>query len=466
MLLRFAVGNFLSFKDVIEFKMAAGKIRRHNSHVAVVGGGKRVLKGAFIFGANAGGKSNLIRSMGFARKAILDGISIGECYKKHFRVDSEYKGKPGIFQFDIFAGGHFYSYGFAVLYQNAEIESEWLYCTDDGDECIFERGRDDTGNMKIDSNIQFEDEKEELRFSVYSDDIANDAMKHKTFLSDMAARSNPDIKYYQPFRDVKKWFDSLHVIYTSSTFLGANVLACNNGDRPTLEQLLKYFDTGIESLSRTYRDFDKVFSNMAENQRSSLKAEFLNNLKDKGFGNTLLYNGKQYKYALRDGDLIIAEVLSDHGNPDDLFDYNDESDGTQRLFDLLPIYDKEFSDCVIVVDELDRSLHTKATTEFIKHFYEEARGSNSQLIATTHDSNIFDLDLLRQDEIWLVERMEDHSASIKPLSSYKPRFDKEVERDYLIGRYGAVPVFDHLALLAGEDGEDERLSAHSNRREA
>jgi len=155
--------------------------------------------------------------------------------------------------------------------------------------------------------------------------------------------------------------------------------------------------------------------------------------------------------------LIIEEVVSDHGNPNDLFEYKDESDGTKWLINLIPIYDEARENCVIVIDELDRSLHSKATQEFIRKFYERANGVNSQLIATTHDTNILDLDLLRQDEIWLVEKTHDNASKIKPLSYYKPRHDKghNVGKDYLIGRYGAVPIFNNLALLEDEDTNDE-----------
>ena len=66
----------------------------------------------------------------------------------------------------------------------------------------------------------------------------------------------------------------------------------------------------------------------------------------------------------------------------------------------------------------------------------------TQLIATTHDLNVFDLEILRQDEIWLVERLDDSSSVLKPLSYYKPQDGRDVKRDYLIGRYGALPVFD------------------------
>lgn len=113
MLIRFAVENFMSFKEMTEFSMIAGKITRHSNHIALCNS-KRVLKGAFLFGANASGKTNLIRAVDFARDIITQGLESTNCDKKYFRINSAYKNRPGVFQFDIFAGGHFYSYGFAL----------------------------------------------------------------------------------------------------------------------------------------------------------------------------------------------------------------------------------------------------------------------------------------------------------------------------------------------------------------
>jgi len=136
MLIRFAVENFLSFKELTEFNMTAGKMTRHKDHIAVCNG-KRILKGAYVFGANAGGKSNLIRAIAFAKSIIEDGLENTNCDKKYFRIDNSCKQKPSVFQFDIYSNGHFYSYGFAVSLISQRIEEEWLYQIDAGDKCIF-----------------------------------------------------------------------------------------------------------------------------------------------------------------------------------------------------------------------------------------------------------------------------------------------------------------------------------------
>ena len=101
----------------------------------------------------------------------------------------------------------------------------------------------------------------------------------------------------------------------------------------------------------------------------------------------------------------------------------------------------------ILIDEIDRSLHTNLTRKFLELFYEVVEDRDCQLIATTHDSNLLDLELLRQDEIWFVERQDDHSSKVFSLNKFKERFDKKIDKEYLIGRYGAIPIFDDNFVL-------------------
>ena len=115
--------------------------------------------------------------------------------------------------------------------------------------------------------------------------------------------------------------------------------------------------------------------------------------------------------------------------------------------DILPLLITLESGAIVVIDEIDRSLHTKATTEFIKQFLEQDNRRGSQLIATTHDGEVLDLDLLRQDEIWFVERGDDYVSRLFPLTKFKVRFDMSVKKDYLLGRYGALPIFGRLGEL-------------------
>ena len=457
MLIRFSVENFLSFKDMKEFSMVAGKMTRHSGHIALCGS-KRILKGAFIFGANASGKTNLIRAIAFAQNIILNGLENTNCDKKYFRIDGICKGRPGVFQFDIFSGGHFYSYGFAVSYGTASLEEEWLYQIDDPDKevCVFLRSKNENnGAFSVYSDIHFEEESQQARFSVYTDDISNAKMKQTLFLSDIVIRSPDDSPEYQPFRDVAKWFEHLVVVFPDSKYGGITQLLDNDNEKTRLENLLNYFDTGIRAVAKKEVEFDKAFSVLPDKLLDSLKTDLAKNLKENGQSALLQQDTSLMEIKNVNGELVTYEVVSNHGNDSDLFEYSDESDGTQRLFDLIPLFQKLLLNSVVLIDELDRSLHTKAAQEFINYFYSLTGQNPSQLIVTTHDSNIMDLDYVRQDEIWFMERQKDHSSRLYSLNKFKARFDKKVEKDYLLGRYGAIPIFRQVALEPDTEEEGE-----------
>ena len=150
-------------------------------------------------------------------------------------------------------------------------------------------------------------------------------------------------------------------------------------------------------------------------------------------------SGKKYKFSKEDARITVKQLMSNHGNSNALFDLSEESDGTKRLFDLIPIFKLAQNECVILVDELDRSFHTKLTIDFINKFFEKSQCIPSQLIFSLNDINVLDLDLLRQDEIWFTQRELNHSSSLFSLNKFKERFDKDVAKEYLLGRYGAIP---------------------------
>ena len=446
MLIRFAVENFLSFREMTELSMIAGRVQKHSNHV-IKCQNKRVLKGAYIFGANASGKSNLIRAVDFARNIVILGLNSTNCSKKYFRVDSSYQNKPGVFQFDLFSGHYFYSYGFAISYLDQAIEEEWLYRIDDNKEfCIFLRSRTSDGQFYVSSDLNFQDKVQKERFDVYKSDIIAPKMRNTLFLSDVAQRSPDNKPDFQAFRDVMKWFHKLVIIFPETKYGGFTELLDNDDQRTRLENLLSYFDTGIQSVFKKEVDFDKTFSYVPEKILDQVKANLNQRLTKSTRGALVQHEFSLVEVKQRDGKLLAYEVVSDHGNQNDLFDFNDESDGTRRLFDLIPVYQHVLKNYVVLIDELDRSLHTKAVQEFINYFYKLSTDISTQLIVTTHDSNIMDLDFLRQDEIWFIERQSDHSSTLYSLNKFKARFDKKVEKDYLLGRYGAIPIFRQICL--------------------
>lgn len=444
MLLRFAIENFMSFKNSTEFRMNAGKITRHSDH-CITKKNKRILKGAFLFGANASGKSNFIRAIDFVRSIVFIGLKETICEKKFFRIDSSYKYKPGIFQIDFFQNNNFYSYGFAISYTNLSIEEEWLYKLKDNNDdfCVFLRTKLENGETDIISDIKFNDKIQIERFNVYCEDIKSKKMNQTLFLSDIVLRSPDDNDEYQPFRDAFEWLKKIIIVFPESKYGDILRLLDNNDERAQLAVLLKHFDTGIDDVSKQKLEFDKAFDDFPEEVKKIIKSNMIKEAsQNTNYNAQIRKDSSLIEVNLENGDLLASKIQTNHGNNSDLFDFNDESDGTQRLFDLLPLFQSALGPHIIFIDELDRSLHTKATQEFISYFYELTKDIDSQLIATTHDSNILNLNYLRQDEIWFVERNKDHSSQLYSLNKFKARFDKDIEKDYLLGRYGAIPFFE------------------------
>ena len=217
--------------------------------------------------------------------------------------------------------------------------------------------------------------------------------------------------------------------------------------RELFSHLLKYFDTGIEAVESKlgYVEFDKIFDGIPREEAEKLKIRVSNEIQEE----PVMFKVNNQMYLLRkdmEGNIVTTKMVQNHGNNQELFDYQEESDGTQRLFDLIPLFYEHNGNAVIFIDEIDRSLHTNLIRRFLELFYELTEGDTSQIIATTHDSNLLDLELVRQDEIWFVKRMEDHSSKIYSLNRFKERYDKVINKEYLLGRYDAIPVFDDEIL--------------------
>jgi AAA15 family ATPase/GTPase len=421
--------------------MAAGKYTKHKSHM-VNFEGRNILKSSVFFGANASGKTNLFQAVNFANSIIKDGIKNVSLIENYYRVDSTYYEKPGVFQFDLLSNGHFYSYGFAISYSKAIVLEEWLILCDSNETPVFERSIENNETV-VDSDFSFGNKNRSNQFRVYADNIAPD----KLLLSEIAECKLINNQGFYPFKDVVNWFSNLYVLFPNTEY-SDKIRFYSDDRRNTLIKLLKRFDTGIEDVTIKSGPLDEMLSFIPDiNAKNEIKQQVEQALiqvfeQDKKDGEIQGRIGDRvFKFKKENGDIIASQMLMNHGNDNSLFNLSDESDGTRRLFDLIPIYTAAKSSAVILIDELDRSFHTKLAQNFINYYFNSTEGYNCQLIASVHDTNIMDLDLLRQDEIWFVERQEDHSSMIYSLSKYKERFDKKISKDYLLGRYGAIPCF-------------------------
>lgn len=437
MLIRFCVENYNSFKGQQVFSMAAGKQTRHATHCTSIDG-KRLLKSSFFFGANASGKSNFVRALDFMRRLTLRGIGSMRYNDRFFRIDPVYKEKPGVFQIDFIAGQTVFSYGFAIDYLMHEFCAEWLYRIDSAEKetCIFEREK----GKQITTGLRLKGESE-LRFKIYCEDLKDDEL----LLNEIGNKRINEDSFLYEFVVAYEWFKNIIVVYPESHAHNKNDFFLNPAyDTDLMIDMLRSFDTGIEDITKGKQLAEKAFAflpdEIKKNILNDIEQEMRTKLQDGGHCKIEIGN-YQFEISIEEGEIMAEKIMLNHGNPAELFELSDESDGTMRLFDLIPVYELGRKGKIIIIDELDRSFHSKLTEKYIERFFEVTKGKSCQLICTTHDLNLMDLRILRQDEIWFVERENDHSTKIYSLSNYKQRFDKNILNDYLIGRYGAIPCF-------------------------
>lgn len=452
MFIGFSVSNFLSFKSPQTMSMMASKVARHKEHI-LNGNGKKILKTGLIYGANAGGKSNFIKAIDFSRDIILDGLEEVDLNRKYFRINKEGYRQPGVFEYRLITQSKKeYSYGIAISYAAKEIISEWLVRIEkNGSEtCIFNRDIDESGENFTFSEVTHKNEAEKIKWEIFLDVFGKNispAMKKKSILSDVAERSNEKSGVLKEIMDVYEWFQSIIILFPTSQYSGLNQLVEKEEVRKFFSGILKYFDTGIESVESKQGEmnFNRIFEGIPKEHAEKLKIRISNDIEN----DPVMFKVNNQVYSLRkdeEGNIITTKMMQNHGNPQELFEYSDESDGTQRLFDLIPLFYEHQNNRVIFIDEIDRSLHTNLTRRFLELFYSLTEKSDCQIIATTHDSNLLDLDLVRQDEIWFIKRLEDHSSKMYSLNRYKERYDKKIDKEYLLGRYDAIPIFDEEIL--------------------
>ena len=439
----------MSFNKTQSLSMQGNKSNRLKFHM-VSDDKSRLLKSALVFGANASGKSNFIKAIDFARILVLKGDTTRVVLeKKYFRIDEKNKDKPGIFQFDLELNGKYYSYGFAISYLTNNILGEWFIDITNKEKVIFSRTlKDDGSSYEIESNLTIKEVTSKTRFNIYLDDFKKSEMSNLLVLTDLSKRSS-DIEECNILRHIIKWFSKIVVIYpnTHNDLWKFKTVLTND---KVLTNFLEGLDTGIEKPLIKRVDFVTALKDVPDSVKDNILKEVSNSLNknDKG---TLLLNisgsvffikakkspGKEISYTAN-------TIVFDHGNSSDCFEFKDESDGTKRIFDLLPLLSIEDEDSLILIDELNQSLHTKLAQLFYEMFMNSCKGLRKQLIFTTHDILLMDLDLVRQDEIWFIERQENHSSKLYSLSDYKVRIDskKKLGADYLVGRYGAIPVLE------------------------
>ncbi len=441
MLVQFIVDNYLSFGTRQEFSMFSGKSRTYQERVKTVNN-KGILKFAALFGTNASGKSNFIKAMSFMDQAVEEGrVPLGNG-NKYCRTQANNRERASYFEVIIMEQNSFYSYGFEVLLSKGSFTSEWLIkLGSNGDEFpVF--SRDLVANKTV-IGEQFSSSSER-RLQIYADDMQGDSSA--LFLTGMNTNKTSLYKEYPEFsvfQLVFQWFSKKFAasepnvpVTSGSTFLVDQKLK-------EVSALLQSFDTDIVEIVNDVLkpgEISPVIQKqlvLFENRANKL---FLEESPPKNL--TVLLRDKHNFVSISkeaDSDAYeIKKIFFRHADGQE-FSIDEESQGTIRIMDLAEILLTTESR-VFVVDELDRCLHPQVTYEFVRKFLEHAVDHDIQLLVTSHESRLLDFDLLRRDEIWFVEKRKGESK-LYSLEEFNERNDRKIDRAYLDGRYGGVPVF-------------------------
>ena len=417
MLVNFTVKNFRSFKMERTFSMEASSIKEHKE--SVVGRGKyRMLPLAVFYGANSGGKSNLIAAIATMRSVVISSVRLNEGDKlpyDPFALDISSEKHPTFFEIQFIKGEVLYRYGFE--YDKDQIISEWLYekCFGEKEYELFVRSREFI-------------EVSEKRFAegIGKEELTN---SNRLFLSLVAQLKG------EKANAVMSWFRTCNVVsgINSEGYEGftLRMFLTHQAEAEQAQEFFKDLQLGFTRFSVKEVDLPKEMIEKAPNSIKSM-------LEKDSLSGSFLEPITTHNIYDEDG-VVIGER--------DFQKNKMESEGTKKVIEMSgPIFDTLKDGKTLIVDELDAKLHPILTRNIVLLFMDPHRNPNgAQLIFATHDTNLLDLDVVRRDQIWFAEKDKVESTDIYSLVEFKDedgkkvRNDRDIKRDYIRGRYGAIP---------------------------
>ncbi|MGN7611367.1 AAA family ATPase [Magnetococcales bacterium HHB-1] len=457
MLIDFTVENFACFRDEIMLSMQAmdveidetqdiwdiedQKLTWHQNHEIPcqtdAGFSFNLLPVATVYGSNGHGKTKLVRAISFAQALVRQGelnqnrFSFSE---PSFRLHSSYLSKPSYFEFRIFCKKNIYLYGFEI--KGDIVTDEWLFIVpgqkDRDDQLIFERKTDpETKKVKITFG------------EIDALDVAKMVEKmmqaNQFFLSKGVKNNVHDLD------DVYEWIcKKLFVLEHEMLFELTTVLYENRSpqDFEEISQLIQQAGIGIEKICMMKRVADAETMNFFKRQiRQNTGGR---NAIPMGPFRFLKYDEQEKCWMTHE---VIACYLDQEKKPIHMSLEDDESAGTRQLMCLLPflLFMKD-NDMVVLIDELDRALHPVIAHFFLKEYLSRAGSykARTQLILTTHESVLVDLELLRPDEIWFLDKNIEGNVQAISLADFDFPQHVDMQRAFLQGRFGGTPMIDNL----------------------
>lgn len=439
MLLQYIVSNFKSIGHPIEFSMLPSRKvvdERFLKSIHTKNGVWEVLRRGGLFGPNASGKSSFIESIAFARDFIVDGQKSGKGIRvDQFRGDFEELKGISTFQFVFYLNEEVYEYGFSL--DRYQVHEEWLMqLAESGFVPLFTRVTDDLGKTEIDIESSFtdKDSKERMLAEVLKESIREN-QRNQLFLYKL---HDNGIKKAEM---IVNWFRSLQIIFPETKVKALPIRMKDDVElRTYIGDMLRKMDTGVFDISVASKEID--FHDFAE--KLQVPQEILEDIEEIKNG-IVSFGGKYFVFAedsRKRTTLVQLKFMHKLNGKAANFDIDEESDGTQRLLDLLPMLFamREDGHAIYFVDEIDRSLHTKLSQYLLSEFIRCGENTFNQIVFTAHDVNLINMNDFRQEEIWFIEKSNLGHSRLRPLSDFNLQKGQDALKAYLCGRFGAIPM--------------------------
>lgn len=417
MLVQFTVGNFLSFNEKRTLNLEAKGISELKTNISTFKP-EKILRSAVVYGANSSGKSNLIKAIGRMREVVLTSVRLNdtdELDHSPFLLSTESEDKPTFFEIVFWLDSAKYRYGFE--YDLKQVINEWLFVgkSRSSESPLFIRTVEGIG---VDS--KFKEGK----------GIESKTNDNRLFIS-LVAQLGGDVskKILEFFKNYNVLSGLEHNDYKGFTkrMLHKNQDGCEESLELYQKLKLGFQDIKIVESDVILSEIPDAFS---EQVRERFRKEFAGKVK---VNINTVHNKFDKKGNIVDFVLFEKEKY--------------ESEGTNKLIDLSgPIFDTLKLGKTLIIDELDAKLHPLITMRIVELFNSpESNPNNAQLIFATHDTNLLGEQLFRRDQIWFTEKDEQEQTDLYSLYDFqlpdgtKVRNDSNLEKNYIRGRYGAIP---------------------------
>ncbi len=454
MLISFTVGNYRSFRGEQTLHLLASKrlgSGRLDRCTKLPGVDEHALRVAALYGANGAGKSNLVTALELVQRLVISGTSLSMRIPfDPFQFADTSPPQPTSYELRFFSGGSIFTYGFCC--DARHVLEEWLDLHEGKKQRqLFARSTNADGKVEVELGTG---RGAEMGAKIRA--LAQvGARANQLFLTEIVNLDDPEAQGPH-LRAVVDWFrHTLAIIQPDASFVGlAEAIAADETFAQFAGEFLNGASTGVSNLEVKTEEIP----------RSDLPSG-LRDIQPEGGP-----EGERYLLA-PDGDLMIMDpkkeliqvrkIAALHATEDggrSSLALNQESDGTQRLLNLLPALHRLRSEsAVFVIDELERSMHPILAHKYVEFFQKALKGQAGQMIFTTHETTLLDLDLIRRDGIWFTEKDKGGATHLYSLSDFKVRRDLRVAKGYLQGRFGAVPFLGGIDRLieteAAEQGQ-------------